>query len=317
MRNGRWASLERLLARQHGVVAMWQVIALGIPHTTFIRHARTRGWTLLGRAIWAAPWSVESFTRRCVVERIRGRRARLVTGGAEFVLLEVRRLAPSAVDLWVRPGVAVRRRPGVVIHRSPWVAGDRLHRIDHVPCTPPLRALRDAAARSTVDRLERDLRALDRLRHATPEQVAADLDRRGRFPGRAKVVEALGRVSDQLVHSDDEGVARRLLTCAPVAPHRRPLLITRRAQCLGEIDIPFCAARYGVEIDGPAHREDGEAERDRVRDRRLEGLYWVIERFTDEQLRDDPDGFVRAVLDGHAAAAARCAEPWACETCAR
>jgi hypothetical protein len=316
MRPGAWSSLERLLARQHGVVALWQVAALGIPRPTFIDYVHRHGWSKLCQGIWAAPWSERTFAQRCVVECIRGQRARLITGGAVMTLLGARRLETSTIDLWVRPGLSVARRPGVVVYRSPWVSGDRVTRVDGVLCTPPLRALRDAAWTSSVARLERDLRALDRLRLATPEQAQADLRRRGRFPGKPKLVQALRSVGAELVHSDAEADGRRLIRALPLALHPRPLLVRHGSLRLGEIDLPMCDIRYGVEIDGPAHREDGEPERDQQRDALLmRRTHWLIDRFPHDLLTTDPAAFVEGVRVGAAKAAARGVEPWPCEVC--
>jgi hypothetical protein len=97
---------------------------------------------------------------------------------------------------------------------------------------------------------------------------------------------------------------------APEAPGHLP-----KGHLLGEVDLPVCSIRYGVEVDGPAHLEDGEPERDQRRDRRLGTLEWVIDRFSTDQVEDDLGGFVEAVLEGIAAAAARGVAPWPCDRC--
>jgi hypothetical protein len=312
----RWARLERLAARQHGVVLAWQVLSLGIDYEVFRSFAKRHGWTTLGRGVYASPHSVPSFARRCAIEVNRGPRARLLTGEAQLALLGARRVGPWAIDVWVRPGLSLARRPGVHYHRAPWTAGDRVHRVQGIPCTPVLRAVRDVAKRSSVDRLERDFRALDRRRLTTPEAAAADLDRRGRFVGRHKVVEALTRLGVELSHSAEEARARRLVRDAGMTPHPRPLLISCGARRLGEIDIPFCDVRFGLEVDGPPHLEDGEAERDAARDRLLhDRAGWLIERVTDVDLQQRPGEVLARVRAGIERAGARDLSPWPCGRC--
>jgi hypothetical protein len=79
-------TLQRLLGRQHGVVAVWQGVALGIDRATLVRFFVRHGFEALGGGIYVAPWSTESFARRCAIERARGSRARIVTAGAALTL---------------------------------------------------------------------------------------------------------------------------------------------------------------------------------------------------------------------------------------
>jgi hypothetical protein len=313
MRNAQ--SLERLVARQLGVVAVWQITALGLASSTFIAYAHRHGWNRLDRGVWAAPWSVESFARRCVIARISGPRARLITGGSQLVLLGVRRAEPSAVDVWVGPKTSLARRPGLIVHRGAWLSGDRAHRVQGIPCTPVLRSLRDAAPRSSVDRLVRDIAQIDRLRLSTPEQVAADLDRSGPFRGKPKLAAAAALACEGLVHSRDEEAARQLLMAEDFVLHPRPLAIHRRTRLIAEIDIAVCAVRYGIEVDGPTHLADGAADWDIARDQRLRRLGWEIDRFPIELIRDDPEGFLAAVRLGFEKASRRGVEPWPCIRC--
>jgi very-short-patch-repair endonuclease len=250
-----------------------------------------------------------------VVARIAGPRGRLLTGGALLSLGGIRKLQPSGIELLVRPQLSVAPRPGVYVHRGAWVAGDRVIRVQGIPSAPWLRAVTDAARRASVDRLMRDIAALDRLRKTTPAQAAAYLSRRGRFPGRPKMVEALALLGVELVHSRDEAAARAHLRAAELVVHPRPLLIMSGQRRIGEVDIPVCAVRYGAEVDGPHHDEDEVAQADRRRDRRLETIGWDIERFRHDDVRSDPAAFVRAVQNGVAAQAARGVMPWPCERC--
>ncbi len=310
-----WQAVERVAARQHGVLATWQATDLGLCKDTLLRQLRAHGWEQLSRGIWAAPWSEESFERRCAVERARGGRARLITSGAALTLLGVRRSKATSIDLWVGPRVSPPARPGVRYHRGVWVTGERVTRVQGIPCVPPLRALRDASKTSSVDRLMRDIAGLDRLRRATPAEVLADLERVGRFPGKARLLVATLASLEGLVHSRDEEAARGLLVVAPYRLHPRPLLVEARGRRVGEIDLAVCAIRYGAEIDGPHHLEDGAAERDAWRDRALGRLAWRIDRFPADMVREDPRGFVEAVCAGMAEAAARRPEPWPCPVC--
>jgi hypothetical protein len=201
------------------------------------------------------------------------------------------------------------------LHRGAWRTGDRIVRVQRIPCMPPLRVLRDAASTTSQERLVKDIAGLDRLRLATPQQVVADLDRWSRFPGKPLLRAAAEHCVGGLVHSEAEDIARSGLAAVGVHVHPRPLAIYRRGHLLGEVDLPVCSIRYGVEVDGPAHLEDGEPERDQRRDRRLGTLEWVIDRFSTDQVEDDLGGFVEAVLEGIAAAAARGVAPWPCDRC--
>jgi hypothetical protein len=310
-----WQLLERLLARQHGIVALRQLTAFGFHRATFLKFARRHGYAQIGHGLYAAPWSPDTYERDCTVERLRGPRARLLTGRSALVLAGVRRFAPEEVDLWVGPDLRVTERPGVQLYRGRWLAGDRVTRLGGQPCVPVLRALRDAARDASVDRLKKDIAAADRLRLATPQRVLADLHRAGGFRGKPKLRQAALESCEGLVHSADEAAARQLLTSLPLVPHPRPLLIEHGSWRLGEVDIPFCGIRYGVEVDGPLHLLDGEEERDAARDARLEQVEWLIDRFPDTLIRESPREFVEAVRKGMREAAARGVAPWPCSRC--
>lgn len=307
-----WQTLDRRLGRQHGVVAVWQAVADGIPRSTFYDYVRRHGWTHLGDGLWATPQREVSFLRRIAEKQHLGPGARILTGPALLTVAGVRPQQPCSVDLLVGPRLAVAPRPGVRYHRGAWVSGDKVERREGIPSTPVLRAWTDATRLSSVDRLEKDLRAMDRLRIATPEQAAAYLELRCRFVGRPRARQAVARVDRQLVHSDDEARARLLLDAVEGHPHPRPCKISTEWRTIGEIDIAYCPIRYGIEVDGPHHEDEVVAARDRYRDGRLERLDWIIDRFSTAYIAAEPAEFIEAVREGAAKAAARGVEPWPC-----
>lgn len=313
---GDWNRLVRQRGQaQHGVVSTEQAIGCGISPATFRRHAREHAWDALHHGVWALPGSSDTYTRQAAAAVLTAGGIGLLTARSTLHLLGALHTRPSHVDLLLPPEQHRYAREGIRHFRGRWVEGDQPTTVDGLPSVPPVRALTDFAAVARRSALERVLASLHRLRLATPEEVAVYLGRRGRFPGRTVLVDALASVAGELTHSRDEQCARRLLDdgALPLRPHPRPLLVEHRGSRIAEIDIPFPQVRYGVEVDGPHHLLAEVADADKRRDRRLSRLGWVVDRFSIDEIAKAPQDFVAQVGAGLSAAMARDTAPWPVE----
>jgi very-short-patch-repair endonuclease len=308
-----WKAADELVDAQ-GCIAVRQLLELGIPRSSAYAWLERKGCTPLGSGRWLGP---DGDTRDGEV-RIRtvhmlGTNPKLLTGGARLAVAGVRRLVPRQLGFVVGPRASLPPLADVRWFRGAWVSGDAVERWQGVPCVPLLRAWTDAALVDRIDVLEKDLRALHRLRHAGPPEVAAYLERRGAFWGRPRAQAALDRVRHELVHSEAEALARGLLRRAGLrSVHPSPYAVVQDGRRVGEIDLPFCAIRYGVEVDGPHHGEPEQQALDARRDALLDDATWVIDRFPTTLLEQNPTEFVRQVLRGAGEAAARGLDPWPC-----
>lgn len=309
---GAWARLYQEAAEpQQGAVSSQQAASLGIPLATFHEHVRAHAWARLLPGVWGVPGSADSYERRCWAALLAVPHGVLTAESALWHAGLLRR-EPPRTALLLPPRTHMGARESFRFHRGRWVVGDRVEDEGGLRRAPLLRALTDFAVDHSQRRTEYAIAALHRLRHATPEDVRAYLERRGRFPGRRKALAALDAVAGEVTHSGEERHARDLLRAAdlPWLLHPRPLAIRVGGRYVAEIDLPWPQVRYGIEVDGPHHHLPQVASADRARDRQLARLDWVIDRFLIEDIRQDPHAFVSQARAGLQAAAARDVSPW-------
>ena len=312
-----WADFHRAVpARQHGVAAVWQAVAAGIPRRTFADHTQRHGWHQLAHGIVAEPSSSNTYERQCWAALVSLRLRGYLTGASALWMYGAfgdGGQRPPVVDiLLARPQDHPRHRPGVRIVRSRALPQTALDRRRGFVVVSALRAWTDLARHASVRELVVALAGLDRLRIATLDDVEEYVAQRGHFDGRWTARAALAHVGTELTHSGAEHGARRLIVDAdlPLQPEPRPFAVRVDGEPIAEIDVAWPPVRYGIEVDGPHHLLPAQQQADRARDRRLSTCGWVIDRFTTEEIAADPGRFLREVRAGLAAAIARGADPW-------
>lgn len=251
----------------------------GLSDAAFSRHASTVGLTNWRRDVWIPGGSSLTHEQQidATLEVVGG--DVLVTGASGLFLDDVLAEPPANVELLVAAQRHLRGWPSTCFHRSTTFADVRSHHVGgrRVAATP--RCLADHAAHVTLDRLCRDISTALRLRRCTLGNVGMELAARQRFPGRARLRTAIGRLSEEVTHSSFERLARRVLRAEHLCFHHEPLRVDGPRGPVAEIDIAFPDLMLGIEIDGPHHLLPDVAAADRQRDRALARLGWRIERF--------------------------------------
>lgn len=135
-----------------------------------------------------------------------------------------------------------------------------------------------------------------RERQVKPAQLRLDVARRPALPGRAGLVDLIGKVEGGS-HSELEiwGVAHVLT--GPGMPR----FVRQFPVALPHADVRLDAAipelRVAIELDGAAFHGSPEArERDTRRDVALAGLGWVVLRFSYRRLTTEPDACRREII---------------------
>jgi very-short-patch-repair endonuclease len=275
-----------LARRQHGVVAVRQLAALGLSPRAVSHRASTGrlhrvhhgvyavGHTLLGRR---GHWMAAALA--C------GPRAGLCDAAAG-ALWGIRRSDAAQIDVVV-PSRGGRSRAGLRIHRRPSLLPGELITEEGIPVTSPARTLLDLAAILNLDALHRaldraemleltDSPALDAIARAHPNH-------RGATPLRAALTTY---VAGAMTRSDLE--ERFLALCRR---HGLPPPRTNQHVHGFEVDFLFAEQRLVVETDGwRSHRSRRAFERDRDRDAALLLQGYRTLRITHERLRSDPAG---------------------------
>lgn len=282
------SSAWELAARQHGVIARWQLLDRGLTAKA-IRHRLSVG-RLHGLHCRVYAVGRPQLTRRGLWV------AAVLACGPGAALSH-----GSAAALWGIGREAARIEVSVPRARNPRCGHVRLHRrqsfdsLDHprerIPLTTPVQTLIDLASRLSASRLEAAINAADKLDLIDPEALRGAIESRRHERG----VPTLRRLLDKrsFVPTDSE-LERRFLPIARRAGLPKP----RTGERIAGYRVDFHWADLGlvVETDGLRyHRTPSQQARDRRRDQVLTASGLTVLRFTFAQVSSEP-GAVEEIL---------------------
>jgi very-short-patch-repair endonuclease len=273
-----------IAGRQLGLIAIWQLRALGVSSSAVTRRVRRgvlhrvhRGVFLVGHALLLPGARELAAVLAC------GDRA-LVSHRSAAFLWGLTQVATAEVEVSILARHC-RPRDGLQVHRLAHL--DALDRAlkNGIPTTSPARALVDLAASAAPDEVERAL-AEARARRLVTDSRLSDTLNRARNRAGVAAVRALLRhqAGPRLTRSEAE---RRLLRLIRAASLPEP---ETNARVEGfEVDLLWPEARLIVEVDGFAfHGHRAAFERDRQRDMMLRDRGFEVIRVTWKQLVDQP-----------------------------
>ncbi|HVO52922.1 MAG TPA: type IV toxin-antitoxin system AbiEi family antitoxin domain-containing protein [Solirubrobacterales bacterium] len=287
MSEARSAQTWRLAARQHGILARPQLLALGfsaraIEHRIAYGrlHRVTRGIYAVGwphldqRRRWAAALlTAAAGDRAARLSRASGETGGLSTqpyfGNSAVLshrsaaaLLGIGEEAALRIDLSIRRREA-RPRPGLRIHGRPTLALAEVQLLDGLPVTTPVRTLIDLATELSPIAIERAVNNADKRDLIDPEALRLALDVHAGEPGVRPLRQVLDRLTFRLSDSDLEIYFRPIASSAglrsPLSKHR-----------VNGFEVDFYWPDLGlvVETDGLRyHRTPSAQRRDALRDR--------------------------------------------------
>lgn len=273
-----------LVRNQHGVVARWQLLALGWSRRA-IEHGIAKGrlhrihqgvyavgrpligqhaeW--IGAVLVCGPAAVLSHSNAASLWRIRG-----VERG-------------RAIDVST-PAATFHQRRGIRVHRRAALTGADLTRRHGIPVTGPICTLIDLATELARDQLEAAVNEADKLGLTDPERLRVALDRTRPRPGVGVIRDTLDRRTFTMT---DSGLERLFLPIARRAGMRR----LQTQVVLNGYTVDFYDSELGVviETDGLRyHRTPSQQAADRLRDQAHTAAGLILLRFTTAQVRYDP-----------------------------
>lgn len=282
--------LAGLAERQHGVVSIRQLEALGYRRPAIARATRSGRLHRIHRGVYAVGHANLTWEGRCL--------AAVLACAPNAVASHL-----SAAWLWgllaTRPGTfhvtaSTRRhsKANLRLHYAPLSDEDRAT-CDGIPVTSVARALLDYAAMTTDGQLERALERCEERDLFDLRAVEALLERAGNHPGAGRLRRAL------TIYRDDPSFTRSTL-------ERRFRELVRRAGLpmpaanfwVGEyeVDAYWPAERFGVELDVyETHGTRAAFERDRVRQEtlKLQGIETI--RITGPRLDAEPTEVIERI----------------------
>jgi very-short-patch-repair endonuclease len=291
-RKGATGAPIRLAARQHGVVAVDQLRALGLTWDWVDARCR-QGWLhRVHRGVYAVgrpALSMEGWWMAAVLacgpgavlsHRSAGQLWGLVAGPETGHRGRHGRSrgAPGAVDVTVPSKSGRKPRTGLTIHRSITLRSDEVTERDAIPVTTPARTLLDLAAVLSRRKLERAVDEAERLGLCGPAELRAIAQRHRGRPG-AGPLNALLRthaIGSTVTRSELE--ERFLALCRSRRLPQPAVNVPLHGYI---VDFLWPPARLIAEVDGRAtHGTSRAFQRDRDRDTRLTAHGYRTLRFT-------------------------------------
>jgi len=286
------AAIWALAARQHGVVARYQLLEIGMHRRAIDRRIRS-GRLHVARGVYAVGrpqltqqglWMVAILSCGPAAALSHSSAAASDGFGKQLGMIEV------SVPLGSRP-----RRRGIRVHRIAR-SSDEITIRNGIPATIPVVTLIDIAVSLPPTKLERAVNDADKLGLCTPDQLRAALER---WPGR-QGTRALRELLDRRTFAlTDSQLERRFLPIARAASLPKP----QTGRRINGFRVDFFWSDLGlvVETDGLTyHRTPSAQTRDRLRDQAHTAAGMTPVRFTHEQVRYQPahvERILRLVAD--------------------
>jgi Protein of unknown function (DUF559)/Transcriptional regulator, AbiEi antitoxin len=272
--------LADLARRQHGVVSVQQLHALGFDNAAIRRRVRGGRLHRLYRGVYAVGHTLVNLRGRWLAAVLAC--DAVLSHRSAAALWGIRPTAAARIDVTVPHTSGVRSSPRIVVHRPRRPVATTAH--DQIPVTTPGQTLADLALALPRRPLEKAVEMAEarRLHVAIPAG----------HPGTKRLREA---AADVLTTTTDSPLEDAFLELCDAYDIPRPVV----QPVVEGYRVDFCwpAERLIVETDGYEHHGTRAAfGRDRAKDAHLTVRGWRVLRFTEPQIRDEPASVADVVL---------------------
>ena len=284
-------AIAELAERQHGVVALWQLEALGLSASAV--HKRAAGGRLhrVHRGVYAVGRPGLSANGRRLAAVLTYGRDAVLSHRSAAGLWGLRRDNRSGTDVSL-PRRSVRARPGIDIHGTGTLTAADVTVVDGIPVTTVARTLVDLGDATSRRAVETAVEQAEVLRlfdlQAIEQAIARARNRRG--PGLlSSLLE--GQRGQTLTESNLEEAFLAIVRRAGLPDPETNAHMTLPDGTPIRIDFLWRRQRLAVEIDGhPFHRTRQSRERDARRDQLLRLAGFEPVRFTGRQVAEEGMG---------------------------
>jgi hypothetical protein len=282
--------IARLAGRQHGVVARWQLIALGVSRTAIDRRVADGRLRRLHRGVYAVgAIGRKGYWMAAVLACGAGA---LLSHRDAAALWDLRSTSRSAIDVSVL-GARRRSRPRLTIHSAGSLHPDDRAEIDGIPVTSVARTLLDLAEVVPPTELRRAYEAAERHRVLDLRAVHEVLQRSNGRRGVAALRALLDYDPEPAIDSKSD-LESRFLDLVRESGLPVPALNVLVEGDL--VDAYWPRARLVVELQSYEHHAHREAfERDNSKLTRLQVAGYVVLPLTHRKMRDEAGEVVAAV----------------------
>jgi hypothetical protein len=257
--------LPELAARQHGVVSVRQLAALGIDKDAVRRRVRDGRLHCVHRGVYAVGHTRLTREGRWLAAVLKGGPGAVLSYRSAAALWGIRATAAARVEITVPRQSGQRSTAAIIVHRPMREAMTTVR--DGIPVTTATQTLIDLSSVLPPPALQRALEAAETLRVLDAKSLPPRL-------------QELAGATDPRVRSPLE--AEFLKICRGLPPPRVNAVVDGL-----EVDFSWPEQRLVVETDGHRHHGTRAAfERDRERDARLTALGWRVVRLTHRRVAE-------------------------------
>jgi Protein of unknown function (DUF559) len=283
MSDARSGKAWELARRQHGVVARWQLLALGF-NPREIEHRLARGRLHLAmRGVYAVGWPQLTTQRRWMAAVLACGKGAALSHRSAAALWGIAKEARGCIDVSVKRRCELRR-PGMRIRGRPTLRPEDIVVEDGIPVTGIAQTLVDLASELDEIAVERAVNEADKRNLIDPETLRGRLDAYAGQPGAPALRQLLDKRTFRLSDSDLEVLFRPIAASAGLPP---PL--TKEKVNGWEVDFYWPGLGLIVETDGLRyHRTASTQSRDARRDRAHVLAEMTSLRFTHYEVKHEP-----------------------------
>jgi hypothetical protein len=284
--------MARLAARQHGVVAHWQLVRLGVPPHVIQHWLRTGRLHPIHVGVYAVGHRAIGGRGRWMAGVLGCGPAAVLSHQCAAALLELRS-SSSAVIHVTAPGRSRQGPRAITLHRVRALYPDDVMVRDRIPVTSVPRTLLDLAEVLPPRALVRSIEEAERRRLFDLRAVEALIARsRGRH-GLRPLVAALREIVDDPPHANSDFERDFPPFCLA---YGLPVPELNATVAGFVVDALWRDRRLVVELDGYAfHRSRRAFEADRERDAALQLAGYRVLRITWRRFTRDPAGVARTI----------------------
>ena len=273
------AAIAVLAGRQHGVVALWQLVELGLSAGAVRTRVAAGKLHRVHRGVYAVGHRVLSMDGRRMAAVLACGRTAVASHRMATALHAI--LTSQALEVTV-PGRGERRVPGVLVHRTRRLHPADITAIEGIPSTSLGRTLIDYAEQATDRQVERACEQAEFLRIYDQAAIEASIARNPGRHGTKRLLAVIGKGELGTTLTRNELEEAFLAICDRIGTPR-PLVnawIPFPEGGGAEVDFLWERERLIVEVDGfETHGTRRAFADDRRRDRRLKLLDYEIARF--------------------------------------
>jgi len=292
--------VAELAARQLGVFARFQLLALGVDDGLIRRRLRSGAWVRLAPGVYGLPGHSDIWARRLWVVYLAAGEAAVVSHQAAAASFHLRQFPQGLLTVTV-PHPQHQRVAGAVVHQSRVLRRHHWINLYGRRTTTLARTLFDLAAEVSyrdLDLAYEDAILTEHLTHAQMTRTFLELMHPGRR-GMTKLGSILDERGPGFVAAASELERMLFTTCArvgltPVRQYPHP----GRELVPGCVDGAFVEAKLIIEADGRRWHNRVQAQRhDRARDKSAGRAGWHTMRFGHEELTETPAAEAEAIRE--------------------